>query len=185
MKIFGGGGIGGAAAPIFGAVIQNTTLYQNVSQTASIIGATITDAGSGYKFPPFVEISDNCGLGYGAKARSVINDKGQLEAIYIVTPGTGYPVGDNQSSGVTDTVIQSSGINYSNGDTATDNFGNEYELTIDNGKIISATPINIIEVTGLPRITINSDTGYGGVISPIFGSVPQQTKVQTQIDCPI
>jgi hypothetical protein len=185
LKIFGGGGINGAAAPIFGSIIQSTSLYQNVFQTTSIIGATITNAGSGYRFPPFVEITDNCGLGYGAKARSVINDKGELEAIYIVSPGIGYPIGDQEPSGVTDTVIQSSGLNYSEGDTATDDFGNEYDLTIEDGRIISARPINSVEITDLPRITVNSETGFGAVISPVFGPIFLGTKIQTQIDCPI
>ncbi len=185
LSIFGGGGINGAAAPIFGSIIENTTLYQNVSQTASIIGATITNTGSGYRFPPFVEITDNCGLGYGAKARSVINDKGELEAIYIVSPGTNYPVGDQEPSGVTNTIIQSSGLNYSEGDTATDDFGNEYDLTIENGRIISAKPINSVEIAGLPIITVNSETGFGAVISPVFGPILPGTKIQTQIDCPI
>jgi hypothetical protein len=185
LKIFGGGGIGGAAIPIFGAAIQSTTLYQNVSQTSSIIGATITNAGSGYRFPPFVEITDNCGLGYGAKGRSIINDKGELEAIYIVSSGTGYPIGDQKPNGIIGAVIQSSGINYSIGDTATDDFGNEYQLTIEDGRIISAMPINSVEVTGLPRITVNSNTGFGSVMSPIFGPILSTTKIQTQVDCPI
>lgn len=185
LKIFGGGGINGAAAPIFGSIIQSTTLYQNVTQTASIIGATITNAGSGYRFPPFVEITDNCGLGYGAKARSVINDRGELEAIYIVSPGTGYPIGDQEPSGVTGTVIQSSGLNYSSNDTATDDLGNEYDLTIEDGRVISAKPINSIEVAGLPKITVNSETGFGAVISPVFGPIFPSSKIQTQVDCPI
>lgn len=184
LKIFGGGGIGGAAVPIFGAVLQNTTLYQNVTQTASIIGARITNAGSGYRFPPFVEIVDDCGLGYGAKARSVINDKGELEAIYIVSPGTGYPIADQKPNGVTNAVVQSSGLNYSPNDTATDDLGNEYDLTIENGRIIAAKPINSVEVTTLPRIAVNSETGFGAVISPVFGPIFPSSKIQMQVDCP-
>jgi hypothetical protein len=185
LKIFGGGGIGGSAAPIFGAVLQNTTIYQNISQTASIIGATITNTGSGYRFPPFVEIVDECGLGYGAQAQSVINDKGELEAIYIVSPGTGYPIGNQDPSGITGTIIQSSGLNYSPGDKATDDLGTEYDLTIEDGRIIEAKPINSVEVTTLPRITVNSETGFGAVISPIFGPIFPSSKIQTQVDCPI
>ena len=183
LKIFGGGGISGEAVPIFGGILQNTTLVQNVDRTASIIGAVITNKGSGYRFPPFVEIADNCGLGYGAKARAVINDNGELESVYIVSPGTGYPVGDQDPSGVVDTVVQSSGINYSTGDTASDDFDNEYELTIEDGRIISARPINSTEVSGLPRITVNSETGFGAVITPVFGSIFPPSTSQTQIDC--
>ena len=183
LKIFGGGGISGEAVPIFGGILQSTTIVQNVDRTASIIGAVITNKGSGYRFPPFVEIADNCGLGYGAKARAVINDNGELESVYIVSPGTGYPVGNQEPSGVVDTVVQSSGIDYSTGDTASDDFGNEYELTIEDGRVISARPINSTEVSGLPRITVNSETGFGAVISPVFGSIFPPSTSQSQVDC--
>jgi hypothetical protein len=185
INIFGGGGTGAEAIPIFGAAIQSTSLYQDIIQTSNIIGAFIKNGGSGYRFPPFVEIVDNGGLGYGAKARSVINDSGELEAIYIVSSGTGYPIGDQEPSGVVDTVIQSSGLNYSAGDTAVDDFGNEYDLTIEDGRIVSARPINSIEIANIPTITVNSERGFGAVISPVLGFLSSPTEVQTQIDCPI
>ena len=185
LNIFGGGGINGAAAPIFGSVIQSTTLYQNVERTSSIIGAVITNVGSGYRFPPFVEIVDNCGLGYGAKARATINDKGELESIYITSSGTGYPVGDQEPSGVVDTVVQSSGFDYSPNDTAVDNFGNQYNLTVEDGRIISAKPINTLEVSDLPKIRVNSETGYGAILKPVFGSISYPSEIKTSIDCPI
>jgi hypothetical protein len=186
LNIFGGGGTGGEAIPILGAAIRGIPIYNNVEQTASVIGAIITNAGSGYRFPPFVEIVDSCGLGYGAQATATINDNGEISSIYITSSGEGYPyLLDQESYGVVDVVVKIPGLNYSIGDTATDNLGNSYTLTIDNGMIRSATPINIVEATDLPRITINSETGFGAILKPILGPVTTKLKVQTQIDCPI
>lgn len=186
IKIFGGGGTGAEAIPIFGGIVQSVNdLTQTVYRSGSIIGAIVTKKGSGYRFPPFVEITDNYDLGYGSKGRAVINDKGELESIYIVSSGTGYPAGDQGPSGVVKTVIQSSGLNYTIGDTAFDNFGNEYELIIEDGRILGAQPINSVEVPDIPLISVNSETGFGAVISPVFGSITQSSKIQTQIDCPI
>ncbi len=187
LNIFGGGGSGASAIPIFGSiqVVQQVEgTINNVVNTASIIGATITDPGSGYSSPPSVAITDPCNLGYGAVAQAVINDEGQVTSVYIVSSGEGYPLGDQDTSGVTDVYVESPGSGYSNGDTATDNLGNTYSLTIDNGAIISAKPINILEATEFPVIRINSKTGSGAILRPIFGSVnPPDKEIKKQVDC--
>ena len=178
IKIFGGGGTGGSAVPIFGPTVaralNDTSIGQNVNKTAGIIGATLKNAGSGYRFPPFVEITDECGIGYGARGRATINSKGEIDSIYIVSSGEGYPTDNQESVGVTDVTIVATGIGYDKNDTATDNFGNEYSLIIDNGRIISATPINITEVSDLVTIKVNSETGLGAVLKPILGTLSSQ-----------
>lgn len=187
IKIFGGGGTGGSAVPIFGPTVaralNDTSIGQNVNQTASIIGATLENAGSGYRFPPFVEITDECGIGYGARARTTINNKGEIDSIYIVSSGEGYPISNQEPVGVTGVTVVATGIGYSEGDTATDNFGNEYSLIIDNGRIISASPINITEIPDLVTIKVNSETGLGAVLKPVLGAVPPQEEVIQVIDC--
>ena len=196
INIFGGGGSGATALPVLGAPILSDSPINNVTQTASIIGAVITNSGSGYRFPPFVEFTDSCGLGYGARGQAVLNDVGEVIAIYMNSPGEGYPLIQNQEPyGVVNTVVQNPGLNYSSADTATDNFGNTYSLIVDNGTITSATPLNIIEVTDTPVITINSETGFGAVLRPIFGPISQPSEtqrlirdnvgIQTSIDCPV
>jgi len=195
INIFGGGGSGATAFPILGAPSAINNTINNVTQTANIIGAVVTNPGSGYRFSPFVEFSDSCGLGYGAKGRAVLNDAGEVTAIYMTSSGEGYPVVQNQDPyGVVDVEIPTAGLNYSSGDTATDNFGNTYSLTIDNGRILSATPLNILEVTDIPIITVNSETGFGAVLKPILGSISQPSETQrlvrdsvgikTSVDCP-
>lgn len=205
VSIFGGGGSGATAIPLIGAISGST---------GSIIGTKVTNGGSGYRFPPFVEIMDNCNQGYGAVARATINDAGEVDSIYIVSEGENYPTGDlydNSVSTTADTVINSStdnqtqslvarnyivnkiliqnpGQNYISGDTATDQFANEYSIEIFEGSItkLQPQPINtIVIVNDLPIITIKSDTGSGAILRPILDTPPAefQGEVKQVIDC--
>ena len=163
---------------------------------------------------------DNCNQGYGAVARAIINDAGEVESIYIVSEGENYPTGDlydNSSTTTANTVINNStetqtqslvaknyivgniviqnpGENYSQGDTATDQFDNEYSIEIFEGSISKIQPINIggnntnkntIIVNDLPVITIKSDTGSGALLRPILDIIPAefQGEVKQVIDC--
>ena len=203
VTIFGGGGTGATSIPLIGAISGST---------GSVIGAKVTNGGSGYRFPPFVEIRDNCNQGYGVVARATINDAGEVDSIYIVSEGENYPTGDlydNSVSTTANTVINSStenqiqslvarnysvnkiliqnpGQNYIGGDTATDQFGNEYSIEIFEGSITKIQPINtIVIVNDLPIITIKSDTGSGAILRPILDVQPAefQGEVRQVIDC--
>jgi len=194
IKIFGGGGTGGSAIPILGPtierIINDTSIGKNITKTANVIGVVLENAGSGYRFPPFVEITDECGIGYGARARTTINNEGQITSIYMVSSGENYPINGDSGYGVVDVVVVSSGIEYQVTDTGTDNFGNEYSLTIEDGRIISASIINKVEVPDLVSIRINSETGLGAVLKPILGKIADlssreasQEEVIQVIDC--
>jgi len=205
VTIFGGGGSGATAIPLLGAI---------VGSTGSVIGAKLINGGSGYDFPPFVEIVDNCNQGYGAVARATINDVGEVDSIYIVSEGENYPIGDvYENTSVIDTLtesqkgsfvarnyivknvlIQCPGEKYSQTDTATDQFGNEYSIEVFEGFINKIEPINIsgnnantntIIVSDLPIITIKSDTGSGALLRPLLDIVPAefQGEVKQVIDC--
>jgi hypothetical protein len=203
VTIFGGGGTGATSIPLIGAISGST---------GSIIGAKVTNGGSGYRFPPFVEIRDNCNQGYGVVARATINDAGEVDSIYIVSEGENYPTGDlydNSVSTTADIVINSStenqtqsliarnyiinkifiqnpGQNYINEDKATDQFDNEYSIEIFEGSITKIQPINtIVIVNDLPIITIESDTGSGAILRPILDTPPAefQDEVKQVIDC--
>ena len=67
INMFGGGGEGASAMPILGSIVGDAF----AAQTASLIGIKLTNGGSSYRTPPFVEIVDNCNQGYGAVARAV------------------------------------------------------------------------------------------------------------------
>lgn len=192
INIFGGGGSGASALPIFGSINEGT---------GSIIGAILTSGGSGYTYPPFISIKDNCGKGYGAVAQTVIKN-GQVAAVVINSDGEGYTVGnqpqvsdvgteegdiilaDQQNITISEVLIQNPGYNYQKGDTVTDNFGNTYDVVINNGSIISITPINITNITDLPIIRVISKTGSGAKLKPVFGfRTPFQGEVKQVIDC--
>jgi hypothetical protein len=174
INIFGGGGSGASALPIFGSI---------VGDTASIIGAVITSGGSGYTYPPFVEIKDNCGKGYGGVAQSVIRN-GEVVSITINSEGEGYTRGETQDVSIASVYIENPGFNYQKDDIGVDNFGNEYELVISDGSIIRATPpINIKEITDLPVIKIVSkfkskSSGSGAKLNPVFGFKEEIQKAQ-------
>ena len=201
ISIFGGGGSGSTAISLIGAISGGT---------GSVIGAKVTNGGSGYRFPPFVEIIDNANQGYGAVARAIIKD-GKVDSIYIVSEGENYSPGDfydNSNKTTADEVIKSStdpdvlkskdytidkilivnpGKNYNEDDNIVkDQFDNEYSVQIDNGSIINVEPINnIVTVSDLPIIQIDSDTGSGAILRPILDiiSLDLQGEVKQVIDC--
>ena len=179
VNIFGGGGQGCTAIPLMGAVVG-----AGKNKTGSLIGIKITNSGSGYEFPPFVEIVDNCRQGYGAVARSIIDDNGKVTAIYLVSEGENYPVTDTDPYIVTDIDIIDPGSGYSDGDTVTDNFGNRYEVQIFNGSIIKVNPINTVDLDDLPILTVLSATGSGALLKPNLDIRPDfQGEVKQVIDC--
>ena len=90
IRIFGGGGGEGATAtPVLGEFVKNA----NGRITASVVGVRLTNAGSGYAYPPFVEVVDPSREGVGAIARALVNPDGTLKAIYMVSIGENYPIG--------------------------------------------------------------------------------------------
>jgi len=182
VRIFGGGGVGAVGKALMGSFVSNVDGLSNaidsVSVTASIIDVEIENPGRGYKFPPFIELVDKCGRGYGAIARTTIDSDersktfGQIKSIYMVSQGENYPVSIDGivNQGVSEVVVTDSGRNYSPTDVAVDNFGNTYDLDIDFGRIVSARPINSQVITDIPTITIVSETGEGALLRPIIKS---------------
>jgi len=198
INIFGGGGSGASALPIFGSILGDTGI---------ILGAIVTSSGSGYNYPPFVSISDNCGKGYGAVAQSVI-ENGEVTAILINSDGEGYTLGDQpipngivstteaggagtgadqpqqQNITISRVIIENPGYNYEPGDIVTDNFENQYDVVINNGSISSITPINITDITDRPILRVISKTGSAAKLKPVFGfAQAYQGEVKQVIDC--
>ena len=178
VTIFGGNGSGGAAEAIMGTIVRSAT-----DATASVIGVRVTNPGSGYEFPPFVHIGDNCNKGYGAVGRSIINDKGEITSIYIVSDGENYPVGEEEDVAVVDTIVDFPGIGYNDDDIGVDDNGTEYAVKTDKGSIVSLKPININIIKDLPSIRIISDTGSGARIRPVLDTPEVTGDVQQVIDC--
>ena len=178
INIFGGGGTGAEAIPILGAVVG-----QDSSKTGSVIGVKITNPGSGYTFPPFVEVVDNCDQGYGAVARATIQN-GQVNNIYVVSEGENYPVDEVTPYTVSDVTVIDPGSGYEDGDTVEDDLGNTYQAQIFQGSIIKVTPINIKDITNIPRLTVKSNTGSGAILAANLDTRPDYTgEVKQVIDC--
>ena len=175
INIFGGGGDGAAAAPLFGFPDFGTN-------TASIIDIEITNPGNGYTYPPFVQVVDSCNQGYGAIARATVKD-GKIDKIYMSSVGENYPVEQVEPLVVTKVDVINPGSGFTNDDIVSDNLGNFYEADIVGGAIIRVTPINTVDITELPRITITSVSGSGAILIPKLGKRPPQEEVTQVIDC--
>ncbi len=204
VSFFGGDGAGGFGRVILGGIVDNTEglsdVTADISRTASIIGVEITDPGSTYfTTPPVVNFEDPCKQGYGAVGRAVIDydpnssTHGQIIAVDMISDGENYPSSSTDEVinsedipvGVTNTKIADGGQGYEV-DTTTASDGNiNYNLTIDNGVIISATPINNVKITEIPNIIVSSPTGIGALIKPIIGRLPltPQGDIIQVIDC--
>ena len=190
-----------------GGFVDNTEglsdLTSSITRTASIIGVEITDPGSRYfSAPPVISFVDPCNMGYGAVGRAVVDYNtgsptyGQIIAVDMVSVGENYPISssiedenainsDEVPMGVIDTKINNTGSGYEP-ETTTASDGNiEYKLSIQNGRIIGATPINNVSVDSVPKITIKSSTGSGAFIRPIIGRLPlsPQGEIIQIIDC--
>ena len=207
IKIFGGKGIGGVANAIIGLANADRGV------TGSLLGVDLVNGGGGYTTPPFVEIVDECGSGYGAVARAIIDKNPnsptyqQITDIVLVSGGEGYtPSVDSPNDVIIDpirpTTIYTGGINYTPDDTATDTLGNDYEIEVDdNGSIINVIPStqveqifpsvipseNEIPVQGIQEveIEITTLTGFGAILKPRFSRRPDtpQGEVKQVIDC--
>ena len=175
INIFGGGGDGAVAAPLFGFPDFGTN-------TASIIDIEITNPGNGYTYPPFVQVVDSCNQGYGAIARATVKD-GKIDKIYMSSVGENYPVEEVEPLVVTKVDVINPGSGFTDDDIVSDNLGNLYEADIVGGAIIRVTPINTVDITELPRITITSVSGSGAILIPKLGKRPPQEEVTQVIDC--
>lgn len=167
-EVFGGGGYGAKVKPIVGKYI----LKKNSNVVGSIIGVEVINSGVGYRYPPYIEFTDNCNNGYGALARTEINSDGRITSAYMVLTGENYPASDLREYEVTNIIIEDGGSGYID-PSITDDFGNEYEAVVDEdtGEILEVTPINITEVTDLPQLVITSETGSGATLRPVIGPI--------------
>ena len=75
-------------------------------------------------------------------------------------------------------------MNYQDGDSVTDNFGNEYDVRIQNGSITKVSPITQIPVDTVPVLRVKSSTGDGALLSATIDERPDdQREVKQVIDC--
>ena len=154
IKIFGGRGYGATARAIVGDYVKATDDRSVSDVQGGVVAIEVTDGGVEYVYPPFVEVRDNCGLGVGAVARSVVKN-GKVVRIYIVKPGEGYVSNEGEQLFVVGTVeVVTGGEGYAPG-IVQDQYGGEYEVVTDeNGSVTEILPINIVQVPDNPIINI-------------------------------
>jgi tetrahydromethanopterin S-methyltransferase subunit F len=156
VRVFGGYGDGVVVEAIMGSFDTDSSGIT----TGSVIGVKVKEGGKGYLYPPFVEIADDCDLGYGAVARSIINEEGELTEIYIVSEGENYPIDNANINFVEEIVttdpsdipnyvssifVQQPGFGYQSTDKGSDDFGNQYSITVDeDGSIVDVSIDNFI-----------------------------------------
>ena len=194
VNVFGGNGKGAAAKAILGGLVGDAV----AGQTGSLIGIQMTNMGSGYTIPPFVEIVDNCNQGYGAVARATVDyDKasptyGKVTDIVVITGGENYPVIETADENYTvdHVVIVNPGKNYKEEDEITDQQGNKYTKFIDEqGRLLNVIPPNpknenVKQVSELPELSIKTSTGSGAILRAQLAPRPEyQGEIKVVIDC--
>ena len=194
VNVFGGNGKGAAAKAILGGLVGDAV----AGQTGSLIGIKMTNMGSGYTIPPFVEIVDNCNQGYGAVARATIDyDKasptyGKVTDIIVITGGENYPVIEtvDETYTVDHVVIVNPGKDYKEEDEITDQQGNKYTKFIDEqGRLLNVIPPNpenenVEEVKDFPELSIRTNTGSGAILRAQIAPRPTyQGEIKQVIDC--
>ena len=190
IEFFGGGGSGAAGKVLMGNFLSNVDpddIYGDIKRSGGIVGVEMSIPGEGYTSPPLVSFSDGCEQGYGAYGRAIVDTNinsptyGEVTSVVILSSGENYPVGDIEEVYINNLVIEDSGENYADDDVPENE---DIEVTIVDGRIISARITKQIEYTTIPEININTITGYGARIKPIMGLTrkPQEELVQV-IDC--
>ena len=154
------------------------------------------------------------GYGASAKAILGGENGDQVVAIVMTTTGEGYPVVENENannSGVTQVVVVSPGSGYQQTDRVVipgvSPSGNVFTpapegVTLvgagigtspifdirvdDNGGITEVKVLNILRFDEtLPELRVESDTGFGAILKPVFGILPtdRQVGIISSIDC--
>ena len=146
--LFGGRGDGAKARAIIGNTKARSDDRVAGNAQGGIVAIEVLDGGSGYEYPPYVDIRDNCGLGIGGVGRAVLKGD-KVDKIYMVNVGEDYP-GDEPGDFIVDTVIiVDGGTGYEPG------INDGYEVVTDeNGTVTDIIPTQPVPLPGIPNINI-------------------------------
>ena len=167
--------------------------------TLGVVGAVITNPGQEY-------LSNSTETDINGNVKELIPDPNANydgESSYVTSLGdvvvenTGFGYGDDDTASVSGGSVSSAGDTLpgdATGDTIQKPGDAQVELKIQNGLVVGANVVNGgFGFSGLPDITINTDTGAGAKLKPVlkFTKVDDasqlaqttQTAVVTVIDC--
>jgi len=177
LKFFGGGGVGAIGNPV-------------VDVNGNLIAVDLVSGGFGYTSPPKVQVIDPCNNGSGAVLETIIED-GVVVQVIIKDSGQGYlppPQTVPQYPAVltlTGVTVTNPGFNHNCGvDTieVIPSNGTVLSYNCDPfGKIKSVSVDKSGRFTELPRIKINTDTGFNATFVPNFDIIRDPQPVEPVI----
>ena len=177
VKFFGGHGVGAQGNPV-------------VDEDGNLIAVDLVSGGFGYKEPPQVEVIDPCKNGTGAFFDTVIKD-GVVIKVIPLDSGTGYlppPQTVPQYPAIlriTDIVVTDPGFNYNCGVdqlTITPTNGTVLSYTCDPfGKIKSVSVDKGGRFTRLPKIMMDTESGFNAKFVPIFDIIRDPQPIEPVI----
>ena len=176
LKFFGGGGVGAIGNPV-------------VDVNGNLIAVDLVSGGFGYITPPQVQVIDPCNNGSGAVLETIIED-GVVVQVIVKDSGQGYlPPAQTvpqypavlELTGVT---VTNPGFNYGDADSIEMIPSNGTILSYDLdpfGKIKSVSVDKSGRFTELPRIRMNTETGFNATFVPDFSIIRDPQPVEPVI----
>ena len=177
LKFFGGGGVGASANPV-------------VDVNGNLIAVDLVSGGFGYTSPPKVQVIDPCNNGSGAVLETIIED-GVVVQVIIKDSGQGY-LPPAQTVPQYPAVLELTGVTVTNPGFNHNCGVDTIEVIPSNGTILSynCDPFGKIKsvsvdksgrFTELPRIRMNTETGFNATFVPDFSIIRDPQPVEPVI----
>ena len=177
LKFFGGGGVGAQGNPV-------------VDVNGNLIAVDLVSGGFGYTSPPKVQVIDPCNNGSGAVLETIIED-GVVVQVIIKDSGQGY-LPPAQTVPQYPAVLELTGVTVTNPGFNHNCGVDTIEVIPSNGTILSynCDPFGKIKsvsvdksgrFTELPRIRMNTETGFNATFVPDFSIIRDPQPVEPVI----
>ena len=181
LKFFGGGGVGASANPV-------------VDSSGNLIAVDLVSGGFGYQTPPQVQVIDPCNNGSGAVLQTVLGTDdlaGVVVQVIIKDSGQGY-LPPAQTVPQYPAVLELTGVTVTNPGFNHNCGVDTIEVIPSNGTILSynCDPFGKIKsvsvdksgrFTELPRIRMNTETGFNATFVPDFSIIRDPQPVEPVI----
>ena len=181
LKFFGGGGVGASANPV-------------VDSSGNLIAVDLVSGGFGYQTPPQVQVIDPCNNGSGAVLQTILGTDdlaGVVVQVIIKDSGQGY-LPPAQTVPQYPAVLELTGVTVTNPGFNHNCGVDTIEVIPSNGTILSynCDPFGKIKsvsvdksgrFTELPRIRMNTDTGFNATFVPDFSIIRDPQPVDPVI----
>ena len=177
LKFFGGRGVGASANPV-------------IDVNGNLIAVDLVSGGFGYQTPPQVQVIDPCNNGSGAVLETIIED-GVVVQVIIKDSGQGY-LPPAQTVPQYPAVLELTGVTVTNPGFNHNCGVDTIEVIPSNGTILSynCDPFGKIKsvsvdksgrFTELPRIRMNTETGFNATFVPDFTIIRDPQPVEPVI----